>query len=353
MLEVSTLESLRLEHIQELLRSSGPCITILLPPYRRGAQEKPTATVLKSDIQEVNRQLAELKLPDPDIADLLAPIHELSKNPELAAGSHWGRAIFRAAGVFRQFQLAEPVEAKSTVAGCFQIRSILTEAQLPAEFYLLKLSKKRVGLLRCAGYRMEPVALPKGVPETFEDALALDQPDHDLENRSAAGSGGAAMRRVRFGTGSGRETQQSYLAQFYKAVDRGIHELLNGRGAGLVLVGVDEDTALYRGGSTYPMLLDKRIHGSPDSFLDEAHLRRSLRNAKSRSRPIDCQRILRRFSRLRLKAASAGSTSMTACTLSTDSRRQGIGLGARRTWRIWLLHKRFFMAGRLLRSLPV
>ena len=274
MLEVSTLESLRLEHIQELLRSSGPCITILLPPYRRGAQEKPTATVLKSDIQEVNRQLAELKLPDPDIADLLAPIHELSKNPELAAGSHWGRAIFRAAGVFRQFQLAEPVEAKSTVAGCFQIRSILTEAQLPAEFYLLKLSKKRVGLLRCAGYRMEPVALPKGVPETFEDALALDQPDHDLENRSAAGSGGAAMRRVRFGTGSGRETQQSYLAQFYKAVDRGIHELLNGRGAGLVLVGVDEDTALYRGGSTYPMLLDKRIHGSPDSFLDEAHLLR-------------------------------------------------------------------------------
>jgi len=116
MLEVSTLESLRLEHVQELLRSSGPCITILLPPYRRGGQEKSTATILKSDIQEVVRQLTEVKLPDPDIADLLAPVHELCRNPELAGGSHWGRAIFRAAGVFRQFQLAEPVEARSTVA---------------------------------------------------------------------------------------------------------------------------------------------------------------------------------------------------------------------------------------------
>jgi hypothetical protein len=163
----------------------------------------------------------------------------------------------------------------------------LTEAQLPPEFYLLKLSKKRVSLLRCAGHRTEPVALPKGVPETIEEALALDQPDHDLENRSAAGGSAAAMRRVRFGTGSGRETQQGYLAQFYKAVDRGIRELLNTRGAGLVLVGVDEDTALYRAGNTYLKLLDKSIHGSPDSFLDEANL---LREAYATTRSAIVQR---------------------------------------------------------------
>ena len=95
MIEVSTLESLRLEHIQELLRSVGPCITILLPPYRPGEQARSTATVLKSDIQEVVRQLAELKLPDPEVADLLNPLHELCKSAELVGGSHFGRAIFR------------------------------------------------------------------------------------------------------------------------------------------------------------------------------------------------------------------------------------------------------------------
>jgi|RhiMetdeSRZDD1v2_1073273.scaffolds.fasta_scaffold300505_2 Bacterial archaeo-eukaryotic release factor family 3 len=281
MVEVSTLESLRLENLPELLRSSGPCITIQLPPYRPGEQARSPAAVLKSDLQEAVRQLAELKFPEPAASELIEPLLELSKSPELLGGSHWGRAIYRTPCVFRQFQLAEPVEAKFTVAGTFQIRSILTEAHLPAEFYVLKISKKRVGLLRYTGHRMEPVALPKGVPETFEEALALDQPDHDLENRSVAGNSAAAMRRVRFGTGSGRETQASYLAEFYRKVDRGLHEFLNTRGAGLLLVGVDEDNAIYRSSSTYPKLMDKTIHGSPDGFLDEANL---LREAYSITR---------------------------------------------------------------------
>jgi hypothetical protein len=53
--------------------------------------------------------------------------------------------------------------------------------------------------------------------------LAFKPPDHDLENRSAAGSSVGAMRAVRFGTGSGRETQHTYLRTSIKAVDHGLH----------------------------------------------------------------------------------------------------------------------------------
>ena len=62
--------------------------------------------------------------------------------------------------------------------------------------------------------------------------MAFKQPDHDLENRSAAGSSVGSMRRIRFGTGSGRETQQTYLADLYKEVDRGGERSSADRGSG-------------------------------------------------------------------------------------------------------------------------
>lgn len=270
--KVSALEPLRLESIQELVRSSAPCITVLLPPYRPGEQARSIAALLKSNVKDAARELVYRKVPESVMADLLDPLQQLTEDPELLGGSHWGRAVFRSEQVFRQYELTEPVSPTLKVGGCFEIRSILGQLHLPQEFYLLKLSKKRVGLLRCAALRAEPMKLPKGVPETLEEALALEWPDHDLENRSAAGSSTGAMRRVRFGTGSGRETQHTYLADFYKAVDRGIHQLLHTRGAPLVLAGVDEDTALYRSINKYANLLGRSVLGSPSEALPEADL---------------------------------------------------------------------------------
>jgi len=139
---------------------------------------------------------------------------------------------------------------------------VLADLHLPAEFYLLKLSQKQVDLLRCAGLQAEPVDLPKGIPRTLEEALEFKPPDHDLENRSPAGSSAPAMRGIRFGTGSGRENARVYLADFFKAVDRGVRELVQGKATPLILAGVGEDTVIYQSISEYPRLLEDSIHGS-------------------------------------------------------------------------------------------
>ncbi len=262
--KVSALESLQLEKIHELVRSPGPCVTLLLPPYRPGEQAKPISALIKSNIQEVARQLAERNIPETVTRELTDPLEQLAGDPDLSGGFHWGRAIFRSPDMLCQFALTEFVKPAVHVGGCFDIRPILPELHLPAEFYLLKLSKKGVQIFRCSGLHAEALRLPAGVPETLDEALAFKQPDHDLENRASAGSSVGAMPGVRFGTGSGRETQQTYLADFYKAVDRGVRELLGPvSDAPLVLAGVDEDTVLYRIINRYPNLLARRIHGTP------------------------------------------------------------------------------------------
>jgi hypothetical protein len=261
--KVSAVESFGLENIQELVKASGPCVTVLLPSYRPGAQAKSMAAILKTNLQEAARQLALRKISEAAITDLLDPLAQLTQEEEFLAGSRWGRAIFRSGGILRQLTLIGPVNQALTIGACFNLRPILAELHLPAEFYLLELSKRRVDLFRCNHLQAERVELPSGIPETLDEALAFKPPDHDLENRSSAGASVGAMRGVRFGTGSGRETQHAYLSDFYKAVDRGVRERLNSSNAPLVLAGVHEDTAIYQMINTYPILLSRSISGSP------------------------------------------------------------------------------------------
>ena len=256
------------ENMRELVRAQGPCVTMFLPAYRPGEQAKSGATLLKSHLQEVTRQLTGMKIAESVVAELLDPLRSLADDPAVAGGSHWGRAIFRAPELIRQFHVTKPVRAAAIVGARFEIRPVLGELHLPAEFYLLKLSQKRAQLFRCRELHAESVALPKGVPETLDEAMALEPPDHDLENRSAAGA--SALRGVRFGTGSERETKNVHVADFYKIVDRGLHEILHG--APLVLLGVDEDAALYRHISTNRELLEKNLHPSRNGQIHEADI---------------------------------------------------------------------------------
>ena len=269
---VPLLQTLRLENLTELAGSPPPCITILLPPYRPGEQTKSMAALLRTYCQDIERQLAASRLAEREMSDLIQPLLRLIEAPDFAAGSHWGRAIFRSPEVFAVLEEITVVQPRLTIASCFEVRGVLADLYLSPEFFLLKLSQKQVELLRCAGRRAQRLDLPKGVPRTLEEALAFEPPDHDLENRSAAGSSIGSMRGVRFGTGSGRETARVHVADFFKAVDRGIKELAHGRDLPLVLTGVDEDAVIYRSVSGYPHLLKDSIHGGANTPLPEHEL---------------------------------------------------------------------------------
>lgn len=260
----SALEPLELARLHEILRTPGPCVTVVLPPYHPGEQAKSGAVLLKSDIQDAARSLGERGFPKAKVLDLLAPMEQLANDPASLAGSRWGRVIFCSPEVFCQFQLMQPVKPSITIAGCFAVRRLLSELWTPKLFYVLALSKESVRLFRCTGEGAEAVELPAGVPSTLEEALALEPPDHDLENRAAIGTSTGSMHAVRFGTGSGRETQNVHLSDFYKLVDRGIHKLLHGLETPVLLAGVEEDLVAYRSISLYRNLAKTSLQGSPN-----------------------------------------------------------------------------------------
>jgi hypothetical protein len=269
-----TAEPLTRQIIPDLIHTRGPCVTLLLPPYRPGEPAEPAAVLLKKDLQEAAKQLVARGVAEPVIADLLEPLRQLSHEDESMAGSRFARVIFRSQGVFREFELAVPPASvrACTVGECFSIRPALASLEVPSHVYVLEVTKIGVELLVCGFNEATPVQLPAGTPKNLHEALAFKAPDHDLTNRSSAGPSAGAMRGVQFGTGSGRETQQTYRHDFYKAVDRGVRELLRLNEAPLILAGVDEEVALYSAVTTYPNLLRRTISGSPGVAFTRADM---------------------------------------------------------------------------------
>jgi hypothetical protein len=269
-------EPLTKEIVTELIHTAGPCITLLLPPYRPGEPEKPATALLKTDLQEAAKKLSARRIPEVLIADLLDPLQQLLHEEEVRAGSGTASVIFRSHDVFRKFELRVPPSPTQacTVSDCFWIRPLLASLALPGNVYVLEVTKKAATLLACGLAGVAPVELPRGVPKTLDEAMGFDAPDHDLMNRSASGPSTGAMHGVQFGTGSGRETQHAHLGDFYRAVDRGVNELLRANQAPLVLAGVDEDGAIYRSINTYTNLLEPGIPGSPGAAIPPAQIQR-------------------------------------------------------------------------------
>jgi hypothetical protein len=88
------------------------------------------------------------------------------------------------------------------------------------------------------------------------------EPDHVLDNRSAGGPSVGKMKGVLFGANTDRER--------HKEVDKGVHHILLGHTAPLILAGVEEEVAVYRHVNRYFRLIEQAVLGSPDAFEPNA-----------------------------------------------------------------------------------
>ena len=252
---------MRVERVRELIRLPGPCITIFLPAYRPGEEtvHRPSA-LLRTFVQEARRELTQVHSDSREAGDLLEPLRAMAEDPATDEGRHWPRVVFRSPSGMESYDLREPLTPRCTAGARFQILPLLGELNLPAMFYVLKISHKGAALFR-AQFTLERLAIPSGVAGGLADFLELDAPDRDLENRSSAGP--TAGDHVRFGTGNERETRQAHISDYYRALDRAMREVRPV--APLILAGVDEDTALYRDVTADPDLVEGTIRdNAPD-----------------------------------------------------------------------------------------
>jgi hypothetical protein len=244
----------------------GPCITIVLPAHRPGAQEGSRKALVHALVRTAGERLTHGKPAGTvQVDELLAPLEEIARESGTEAGGD-GFAIFRSPEYTARYYLPNPpgnnpVE-KLVIAGHFCLTPFVADALAPHDFFVLGLSTKQLRLFHYLNGECQELALPAGVPAGLDAAGAFDQPDHRLENRSASGPSTGAMLGIRVGTLSDREKFPEYLHHFFETVDRELKPALDGKP--LLLMGVHEEVAAYRRAAKYAHILTVDCLGSID-----------------------------------------------------------------------------------------
>ena len=291
--EITANETVAFSDLKLLAGASGPCITIVVHipnPFELSVR-------LKNAVRTVEKKLRDRGEKPDAIESLLEPVHDLVRTAEDAG--IWSNALilFRSPDVFRHFLLYQRAPEVETVEERFQVRALLSSITREQSFHVLCLSRRHIRLLDCTQHRVQPETTG-GIPQDMRVWLNTRQPDHDLQDRSAAGPSVGSMKGVTFGTGTDREREDRYLLHFFKEVDRGVNALLRNDAARLMLAGVESEIALYRRVNSYPRLFEKAVLGSPDGLPDqELHKRAMEVVMQSPSEPLES--ALRDFEKYR------------------------------------------------------
>jgi hypothetical protein len=154
------------------------------------------------------------------------------------------------------------------VADHFHLKPLLPMMSAGEQFYVLGLSQKYVKLFRGGRYSVGEVHLD-GVPASLRDALKYDDREPSLQSH-----GGGRARAIFHGQGLGKDDPKDDIKRYFRIIDAGLHEILRGERAPLVLAGVDYLLPLYREITEYPHVMAGGVIGSPEHVsVEELHTR--------------------------------------------------------------------------------
>jgi hypothetical protein len=271
---MNTTDQLNPESIRELIRATGPCITIALAANGTGNPE----IGAKNAIATVREQL---RSRGADAEEFLQPVSAALADVRDTLTAPGGIVILRSPSVMQTYRVSS-IRPLVRVDDYFDVRTVLSVAADQIVFYVLALSQKRTRILKCTRGSSEEIPFPAGFPNNLADALQTRQPDHNLDNRASGGpsmGGGAVV----FGTSSDRDDKDEYLQHFFSTIDKAVHAALKDSPYPLIPVAVEQEIALYRRVNTYPHLIEPGVHGAPDGLEGGEMHRRALELLEART----------------------------------------------------------------------
>ena len=240
----------------------GPCITMVIPARHPGAHDGSGRALMHALIRTAREEIGRAKFAA-EAEKLLAPLEEIAQGggPE-SGGSAF--VIFRSLDYLARYEIPNRPAGTVTIGDRFYLAPFVKDAFARREFLVLGLSKKHLRLFRYVNGECHELPLPEGVPPTLEAAGGFDKPEHNLETRSSSGSSTGAMRALRFGVNTDRETGRERIHQFFALVDHGLTAAFGNKP--LLLLGVREEVAEYRRTAKHALILNSDVQGNVDSL---------------------------------------------------------------------------------------
>jgi hypothetical protein len=252
------------DELMALVESHGsPAASVYMPTHRSGDTEQGPIR-LKNLLREAEDQLVEFGLRSSDARKFLQAAQQL-----LADSLFWqhqgdGLAIFLSTEIFRYYSVPCGFQELVVVAERFHIKPLLPLFSKDGVFYVLAVSQNQVRLLQCTRYHAQEIT-PGGVPLNLAEALKYDEPEKQHQFHTT----GPGVPAISHGQGVSKDYDKVNILHYFRQVDQGLHEVLKGACAPLIVAAVDYLHPLYRDVNTYHYLLEEGIKGNPDGLNKE------------------------------------------------------------------------------------
>jgi hypothetical protein len=250
--------------VRSLVENKGvPCVSIYAPMVPSGPDTLQNRIRFKNVVRQATDRLIDTGMRRPDTEALLQPAHDL-----LADDLFWQQqssclAFFCSPGMSRHYEA--PIRSNDLVVAAdrFHIKPLLPLLTGDGRFYILALSKNEVRLFEGSRDTVSEIHLqnmPKNLKEVLSDYQTAEQ---NIERRYQATGPGlkAAVHAIGIDTDTFEKT---HTLEYFRRVDRALHELLRDAHEPLVLAGVEYLMSIYQEANTYAGLLPKFIDGNPD-----------------------------------------------------------------------------------------
>ena len=261
-----------------------------MPPPTKPSEAPQDRIKVQNILREAQATLVDHWLPKSDADRLLSPVAELSETTEFVSDRRHGVAIYLADGFLAVFAVTEPVAEQWVLDKRFVLRPMLAELEGVGSFFMLSLSKKRVGLFAATADSIEEVT-PAALPAGLEASLRAVTVDRGAQVHSGTTGLPGKEAGVFHGQGGKPDTEKSELHDHLVRVDHAVSSALQNRGnPPLVLAGVEYLTAMYHNVSDYPQLVDDAVVGNVDHLSAQQLLTKATPIASAeRCRQRDCE----------------------------------------------------------------
>lgn len=262
------------EHLRTLVtQQDHPCVSIYIPTHRAGADTRQDPIRFKNQLQEATRRLEQSEVSAAAIRKLLSPAEAWLKETQFWQHQGDGLAAFLTPGQQWRFRLPRTFDEQVRVNDHFHVNPLLPLLQAEGTFYVLAVSQKSCRLFsgsRDAMQELDEANLPGDLRSALGWWREAELNFHSMQARpQSRGGDDTAMYH-----GHQEETAEADLAAYFRKIDAGVTEALEGERAPLVFAGVEYLFPIYARVNSYPGLCEQAARGNPDAATaDQLHRR--------------------------------------------------------------------------------
>lgn len=238
--------------IEELWRAEPGCAVTL---YLETSPESPGQAeriAYKGAVREALGQLG-----DVDKRELAELEEELSVLEDEGADDFWQHqartlAVFATPTTLRTFRLPNRLPAAAVGGARFAVKPLLRAVTFPQTAFVLALAQGSVRLL-----------------ETVPDAPPREVRVRDMPKDVASAVGKSSIKdRTASGKIQGSEGQKVRIAQYARAIDAALREVLPGQDVPLVIAATEPLDSIFRAHCGYPHVVPHTVPGNPEALGD-------------------------------------------------------------------------------------